>query len=254
MGTLIEMLYQYSSRLSADSKKRLRTFMREKAPWLVDGGACLFRSNLKTLAGIYGSDKWNYHWYAQHYEQHLAPIRRKKLNVLEIGIGGYANPKEGGGSLRMWRAYLPYSHIYGIDTYDKTAHDERRITTFTGSQTDTAFLDQVIQKIGRVDLIVDDGSHINEHVITTFHHLFPKLADGGLYVVEDVETSYWPPDGNATERNDPRTSMGFFKSLVDGLNYEEFRTHHDPTYFDKNILSISFYHNLIVIKKRENQR
>jgi hypothetical protein len=250
---LIRTLYQYSSRLSDDQKKRLRMLGR-RLPWLVDAVAFLFRRNLKILATIYGSDKWNFHWYAQHYEQCLASIRRKRLNLLEIGIGGYADPKAGGSSLRMWRAYLPHAHIYGIDLYDKTAHNERRITTFAGSQIDTAFLDSVVAKIGKIDLIVDDGSHINAHVIATFHHLFPYLADGGLYMVEDVETSYWPPNGNLTDRNDPLTSMGFFKSLVDGLNYEEFRNVYEPTYYDRNIMSIFFYHNLVIIKKSKNQR
>jgi len=73
-------------------------------------------------------------------------------------------------------------------------------------------------------------------------------------MVEDVETSYWPPNGNLTDRNDPQTSMGFFKSLVDGLNYEEFRNVYEPTYFDRNIMSIFFYHNLVIIKKSKNQR
>jgi hypothetical protein len=250
---LIRTLYQYSSRLSDDQKKRLRTLGR-KVPWLVDAVAFLFRRNLKILATIYGSDKWNFHWYAQHYEQCLASIRRKRLNLLEIGIGGYADPKAGGSSLRMWRAYLPHAHVYGIDIYDKTAHNERRITTFAGSQIDTGFLDSVVEKIGRIDLIVDDGSHINAHVIATFRHLFPHLADGGLYIVEDIETSYWPSDGNVTDRNDPQTSMGFFKSLVDGLNHEEFHHVYEPTYFDLNIKSIFFYHNLVIINKSKNQR
>ena len=73
-------------------------------------------------------------------------------------------------------------------------------------------------------------------------------------MVEDIETSYWPPNGNLTDRNDPQTSMGFFKSLVDGLNHEEFRNAYEPTYFDRNIMSIFFYHNLVIIKKSKDQR
>ncbi len=154
----------------------------------------------------------------------------------------------------MWRAYLPHAHIYGIDLYDKTAHNERRITTFAGSQIDTAFLDSVVAKMGKIDLIIDDESHINAHVIALSITYFPHLADGGLYMVEDVETSYWPPNGNLTDRNDPQTSMGFFKSLVDGLNYEEFRNVYEPTYYDRNtyerlLLSQPGYH-----QESKNQR
>ena len=42
----------------------------------------------------------------------------------------------------------------------------------------------------------------------------------GIYVVEDTQTSYWR-EGHVTERNNPNTTMGFFKSLVDGLNWED---------------------------------
>ena len=156
----------------------------------------------------------------------------------------------------MWRAYLPHAHIYGIDLYDKTAHNERRITTFAGSQIDTAFLDSVVAKMGKIDLIVDDGKPYQRARDRNFSiTYFPHLADGGLYMVEDVETSYWPPNGNLTDRNDPQTSMGFFKSLVDGLNYEEFRNVYEPTYYDRNTsVSVFFYHNLVIIKKSKNQR
>ena len=153
----------------------------------------------------------------------------------------------------MWRAYFSRAHIYGIDLYDKLPHNERRITTLRGSQIDTAFLDSIIQQIGTIDIVVDDGSHLNQHVITTFKHLFPHVAAGGFYVVEDTQTSYWPEDGNVTDRNDMQTTVGFFKALADGLNYEEFLNEHQPTYFDQNITGISFYYNLIVIKKGLNQ-
>lgn len=60
------------------------------------------------------------------------------------------------------------------------------------SQVDPDLLDDVVRNAGRLDIIIDDGSHLNEHVLTTFHHLFAKLAPGGLYLVEDTQTSYWP--------------------------------------------------------------
>lgn len=88
----------------------------------------------------------------------------------------------------MWKAYF--------DIYDKTYHDEKRIKTFRGSQTDAAFLKRVAEEIGTIDIIVDDGSHYNDHVITTFKILFPLLSPRGIYVVEDIQTSYWPGEGD----------------------------------------------------------
>jgi hypothetical protein len=151
----------------------------------------------------------------------------------------------------MWRAYFPNGSIYGIDINDKRPHDRGRIKTFRGSQADPQFLDAVVRQIGKIDVILDDGSHINSHIVFTFQYLFPHLAPGGIYIVEDTQTSYWPDffEGNETDRNDPKTAMGYFKALTDGLNWREFRNSYVPDYFDLNIESIAFYHNLIIIRK-----
>ena len=89
----------------------------------------LFGRNLNLLATIYDTDKWNDHWYTQYYQRHFGARRTHRLNVMEIGIGGFDNPKLGGSSLRMWRNYFPNSMIHGIDIYDKRPHDEARIRT-----------------------------------------------------------------------------------------------------------------------------
>jgi len=223
--------------------------------WLVNVPiAFFFGGNLKLMATFYMTDKWNSHWYAQHYESLLKKDRRNKINILEIGVGGYDDPRQGGGSLRMWRAFFPHGHVYGVDIFDKTPHNQRRIKTFQGSQADPVFLDKIAMKIGKIDIIVDDGSHLCEHVIFTFQHLFPHLADDGVYIVEDTQTSYWADHGgNEMDRNDLTTSMGYFKGLVDGLNWEEYRGNYSPTYLDLNVRSISFYHNLLVIRKGANR-
>ena len=210
-------------------------------------------SNLKALATVNNTDKWNGHYYAKHYETHFSALRFKKLNILEIGIGGYGVPEKGGGSLRMWRIYFPRSRIYGIDIYDKSLHHERRIKTFKGSQIDCKFLEEVISTIGTVDIIIDDGSHVCEHVIRSFEFLFPKLNQNGIYVIEDTQTSYWPKYGGSNEElNSRATTMGFFKSLIDGLNCDERGEKYEPTYYDRHIVAMHFYHDLIFIQKGIN--
>lgn len=236
-------------------KERLVEFQIGRFGWLINvPSKLLFGSDLKMLATIYGTDKWNLHWYAQIYEEMFRKIRRKRICLLEIGVGGFENPRKGGNSLRMWRAYFPKARIFGVDLYDKTPHNGKRIRTFRGSQVDSRFLDFVIQEMGVVNLIIDDGSHINEHTIFTFQHLFPRLATGGTYVVEDTQTSYWAEyGGNETGRSDSGTVMNYFKSLADGLNWKEFRGGYHPNYFDLNVESISFYHNLIVVRKAAHE-
>lgn len=245
-------LFELSRRYSSRTRQQLRALQVSPLRWIFDiPAAIVFGSNLRALATLYGTDKWNIHWYAQHYEHHFRTIRRKRLTVLEIGIGGYEDPRSGGGSLRMWRTWFPNARIHGIDICDKSAHAERRITIHQGSQTDLRFLASVIEKAGRPDIIIDDGSHRNSDVIATFRFLFPHLADDGFYAVEDTQTSYWP-GGNPTDPNDPLTSMGYFKSLVDGLNWEEYFGDYQPDYFDTHVTSIAFYHNLAILKKGAN--
>ena len=219
----------------------------------------LYRKNLNKLSIIFGSDKEGEHYYAKHYQKHFESLRRDNLNILEIGIGGYENPRNGGESLRMWKAFFPNSYIFGIDIYDKKYHNEKRIKTFRGSQVDEAFLREVAEEIGPIDIIIDDGSHFNDHVITSFKILFPLLSPNGIYVVEDLQTSYWDEVlgvswGGSSSLKELHTSMNYFKSLVDGLNYEEFTINdYIPTYFDKNIISMHFYHNLVFVYKGQNK-
>lgn len=240
--------------LTREQKAKLKEFQAFRFRWL-QGFVyrIFFGSNLKILATLYICDKWGFHRYVPHYETHLAHRRKEKLKVLEIGIGGYDNPKAGGASLRMWRTYFPKSLIFGIDIYDKTCHEERRIKTFQGSQIDEN-LEKVVQEIRKVDVIIDDGSHINEHIIYTFNYLFPKLSENGIYIIEDLQTSYWPSHGGSSEDfNRSDTAMGFLKSLTDGLNHEEYMLRsYEPNYFDKHIVGIFFYHNMVFIQKGIN--
>lgn len=211
-------------------------------------------SSLTNLGIIYKTDKALGHSYTQHYKTHFKRFKNKKISLLEIGIGGYDNPLAGGNSLFMWKKYFLRGRIYGLDIYDKSALERRRIKIFQGSQVDKDFIDKITSQTGELDIIIDDGSHINEHVIETFKLLFPKLKDGGIYAIEDIQTSYWPDLGGDSENlNNPFTSMGFLKALADSLNNQEFLVPgYQQTYFDKKVVSIHFYHNLVFIYKGNN--
>src|SRR6185295_3664424 len=150
-------------------------------------------------------DKQLGHSYMNHYQSHFESYKFQKINLLEIGVGGYENPTEGGRSLRMWKKYFSSGNIFSIDINDKSFLQEKKIKIFKGSQADVDFLDKVVTEIGEIDIIIDDGSHINEHVIETFKFLFPKLKDGGIYVIEDTQTSYWENfGGDSNDLNNPK--------------------------------------------------
>ena len=240
-------------------KKRIKAFLKAKLTAkqmsvLQNFLAPFVSCNLTLLADVYNTDKIGDHWYIQHYVTHLKKFKNKRIKLLEIGVGGYENPKLGGSSLRMWKKYFPFGKIFGIDIFDKSALQERRIKIYQGSQVDRGFLEKVTNETGYLDIIIDDGSHLNEHIIETFKILFPKLKEGGIYVVEDIQTSYWEhAGGDSKNLNNPKTAMNFFKSLTDCLNHQEIvDEEYEDTYFDKKIVSMHFYHNMVFIYKGDN--
>ena len=164
--------------------------------------AMLFPFDLSKMAIIHKTDKYGSHFYTPHYQNHFKKFKFKRNNILEIGVGGYSDPYIGGNSLRMWKSYFPFSKIYSLDIHDKSFLQEKRIKIFKGSQVDFDFLEIVTKKIGQIDLIIDDGSHINNHVIESFRYLFPKLKKGGIYIIEDTQTSYWEDYGGDSNNLD----------------------------------------------------
>lgn len=229
-------------------KKRVKNILR-------DLRTIFYGNNLNKLATIYRTDKYGSHFYTQHYQRHFRKFKYRRINLLEIGVGGYKKPQGGGQSLRMWKRYFRFGKIFSVDIYDKSFLEEGRVRIFQGSQVDHVFMADVLEKIGRLDLVIDDGSHQNGHVIETFKIVFPHLKDGGIYAIEDTQTSYWPDfGGDRDDLDNPNTSMNFVKRLTDGINYKEFadKNTYKPTYFDQNITSIHFFHNLILIYKGKN--
>lgn len=210
---------------------------------------------LTDLAVRFGSDKWGSHWYTPLYDRYFHALRDDRVRVLEIGIGGYHLPDQGGASLRMWKRYFRRGVVHGLDVYDKQGIDETRLRTHRGDQGDPGYLDQFAAEIGPLDIVIDDGSHLNQHVITSFHALFPHVRPGGLYVIEDVQTAYWPGwggrEGAAAPAESTTTSIDMVKALIDGLHHQE-RTAHSPTATDLTVTGVHLHHNLVVIEKGRN--
>lgn len=212
-------------------------------------------TDLGRLSMAHGSDKWGgWHFYTSHYERYFAALRDEPVRVLEIGIGGYNDPNLGGASLRMWRDFFRRGLIIGLDVYPKPGVHGPRIRTVEGDQTDRELMARLGTQAGPFDIVVDDGSHLSSDVITTFGVLYPHVRPGGFYVIEDLQTSYWPEfGGSATEFTSPHTTVGFLKTLVDGLHHPEIdMPDREPGYTDLNISGLYFHRNLVFIEKGRN--
>lgn len=164
----------------------------------------LFFANKGRLA-----HKWLH--YLPIYDRVLAPYRDTAPTMLEIGVSF-------GGSLEMWRDYFgPKATIFGIDIDPECAKrfdppNQVRI----GSQADPAFLESVIAEMGAPDIILDDGSHMAPHQIASFKTLWPHLKVGGLYMIEDCHTAYWPWFDGGYRR--PGTAIELAKALIDDMH------------------------------------
>lgn len=123
--------------------------------------------------------------YLRHYEHFLSSYRNQKMNLIEIGVAS-------GASLQMWQQFFPNANIIGIDIREECRRvTGNRIKIYIGSQIAPKLLDQIAADHPPT-IIVDDGSHIADHVIITFEHLFPRLLPGGCYLIEDLYVHVGP--------------------------------------------------------------
>lgn len=154
--------------------------------------------------------KW--HHYLPIYDRYFAPWRERPVRFLEIGV--YK-----GGSLEMWRRYFgAEATIFGIDINpDCAALDGKDGHVRIGSQADPAFLQAVVAEMGGVDIILDDGSHKMHHVRRSLEVLYPMLSERGLYVIEDLQTAYWPKFGGG--RYSPFNFFNLLRRVIDDVHH-----------------------------------
>ncbi len=158
--------------------------------------------------GLVGGDKCVRHNYCEKYERHLQTWRDKKFKLLEIGVME-------GRSLKMWKDYFPRADIIGIDILeDCKKYESERIQVEIGSQADKSFLQNLCDKYGTFEIIIDDGSHLWNDIISSFNFLFPRLAGGGHYVIEDLHTSY----DREFSQGAKQSAIDYLKSTIDKIN------------------------------------
>lgn len=128
-----------------------------------------------------GTDKHSLqHDYLRHYERMFEPFRDAEIDIIEIGVAQ-------GASLRTWRRFFSRARIVGIDIHPdcrRHADESRGVIVEIGSQDDPGFLMRLCQ-LYRPSIIIDDGSHLANHIQFSFERLFPALLPGGCYVFED---------------------------------------------------------------------
>ena len=159
----------------------------------------IYNIPLWAIAAHYKLDKATssgFHNYIPVYESLFHKIKNNVSTVVEIGIGVTENGQMAhmtdygyrtGNSLRCWRDYFPYAQIIGIDIYKADLHEDR-ITTYIGDQTDEKSMKMIFEYLTKkIDIIIDDGTHIYNDQINNFIWLHTYLSERGLYIIEDVD-------------------------------------------------------------------
>src|SRR6056297_2923630 len=146
--------------------------------------------------------KWLH--YFDIYDRYFSAFRGSPVRFLEIGVSK-------GGSLDMWRNYFgSEAVIYGIDIDPAcAAFDGKSAQVRIGSQDNSEFLRSVVEEMGGLDLVLDDGSHDSVHIRKSLDALFPLLAEGGRYMIEDLHAAYWPRSSGGYRR-----PVGFFSAVT----------------------------------------
>lgn len=185
--------------------------------------------------------KW--HHYFDIYDRHFSRFRGQAVRLLEIGV--YQ-----GGSLQMWKNYFGRkARIYGVDIDPKCKQlEEKQIEIFIGDQADRAFLTGLRAEIGLVDIVIDDGGHSMVQQITTFEELYPLVSETGVYLVEDLHTSYWQEYGGGYQQQG--TFIEYAKGFIDQINAWHSRDPVlAPSELTKTAAGLHFYDSVLVIEK-----
>jgi hypothetical protein len=197
-----------------------------------------------------GTDKATNHQFTQIYPYVLESLRSTRFDMIEIGT--YKSE-----SLRMWERYFPHARVHGADRGGNSITFSERLLKLDQSLTADI---QRVAKSRNWTVVIDDGSHKPLHQLNTFMHFFPALAHGGIYIIEDTETSFWSL-GRAKNRlygwtmEDETEATDVIERFVQAVHmvvnfrYQCTRVPIFSVHVDRMIASVQFLRNAIVVIK-----
>ncbi len=173
--------------------------------------------------------------YFEVYDELFLKYRNKKITFIEIGVLS-------GGSLFMWRNFFgSKARIIGIDLNPKAKKwTKHGFEIFIGDQSDPNFWIKLKNKIGQIDIILDDGGHRYIDQITTIECMLKNIKNTGIIVVEDTHTSYIDGFGNKKY-----SLINYIKKKIDKINY---RSHRIKKEYESTIWSLKIYESIVAIE------
>ena len=182
--------------------------------------------------------------YIEVYDQYFSKFRDREINFLEIGLSQ-------GGSIDMWKEYFgPKLNFYGVDINPESkAFEEEKVKIFIASQDSKSDLEKLKASLPQVDILIDDGGHTMKQQINTFEVLFDLVKPGGIYLCEDVHTSYWKLYHGKYKGNN--TFIEYSKNFIDQIHawFSEDKSKFKVDNLTRNIKAIHYYTNMVFIEK-----
>ena len=187
--------------------------------------------------------KWKH--YFEIYDRYFSRFRGKEVTIVEFGVLH-------GGSLMMWKDYFGKgAKIYGIDINPacKSLEDEQ-IKIIIGSQEDRNFLRKLVYEIPRIDILIDDGGHTMEQQKLTFEELYQHIDEDGIFLCEDIHTSYWRKYGGGYKKRG--SFVEYSKNFIDYIHawHAENKRKLPITDFTRSTYALHYYDSMLVIEKR----
>ena len=188
--------------------------------------------------------KWDH--YFPVYERYLSKYIGEHITMLEIGVLG-------GGSLEMWRKYLgPGTKLVGVDIDPICLkYADKDTDILIGDQEDPVFLKSIVDRYKNFDVIIDDGGHTMKQQIASLNHLYPSLADQGVYLCEDTHTNYWDRFGGGLNRQG--TFIEYTKEILDVVNSKHIVTdslqYKELNNWFHDLESVHYHDSIVVLEK-----
>ena len=170
----------------------------------------------------------------------------KPITFIEVGVFN-------GGSLHMWREYFgEQARIIGVD-FNPIARELEKdgFEIYIGNQESSEFWLELKNKVGYVDIILDDGGHKNGQQIATLYNGVELIRDGGVIVIEDTHTSYFRRFGNPS----PFSFINYSKNIVDVINSRFQYVDSKKSKFYSLVWSVGYFESIVVfhINKSKSQ-
>ena len=187
------------------------------------------------------------HYYVRVYDFFMRPRRDSIEYLCEVGLlrrvaerSSSQKVHPDAPSLRMWRKYLPTTHLVGFDIKEFEQPHDKNCTIIQGDQSSREDLQKIVDHHSGYDVIIDDARHASPHQQITLSFLFPHVRSGGIYFIEDLNTQ-----PAKFERDDVPKTLELLKKLkTTGVWSSPLSTPEEKKALESEVKEIHFFESL----------